>query len=144
MHDDEKQVAAEAALPLIRSGMRDGLSTGTTVGHLLPLLPGHAREVTYVASSPRTEEAAHTLGLDLQPSDKLDRLDVTIDGTDQVLAALIRVPTSKTRPRGRGTSAKAPAPGAYFERRRSPRNASYSAHFDATGQRVVNPARRRA
>jgi hypothetical protein len=72
--------------------MRVGLSTGTTVDHLRPLLPGHAREVTSLASSPRTEEAAHTLGLDLQPFDKLDRLDVTIDCTDQVLTALIRVP----------------------------------------------------
>lgn len=83
-HDDEKQAAAEAALPLIRSGMHIGLGTGTTVDHLLPLLRGHARDVTYVASSPRTEETARTLGLTLHPFEKRDRLDLTIDGADQV------------------------------------------------------------
>jgi ribose 5-phosphate isomerase A len=82
--DEEKQAAAEAALSLVRSGMHVGLGTGTTVGHLLPLLPGHARDVTYVASSPRTEEAARSLGLPLHPFEKLDRLDLTIDGADQV------------------------------------------------------------
>jgi ribose 5-phosphate isomerase A len=64
--------------------MRVGLGTGTTVAHLLPLLPGHAQGVTYVASSPATEQAALELGLDLQQFEKLDRLDLTIDGADQV------------------------------------------------------------
>jgi hypothetical protein len=53
--DEEKQAAAEAAVTLIGDRMRVGLGTGTTVAHLLPLLPGHAREVTYIASSPPTE-----------------------------------------------------------------------------------------
>lgn len=86
-HDDEKHVAAEAALSLIRSGMHVGLGTGTTVDRLLPLLPGHARDVTYVASSPRTEEAARTLGLAVHAFDSLDRLDLAIDGADQVSPA---------------------------------------------------------
>jgi len=86
-HDDEKEAAAEAALSLIRSGMQVGLGTGTTVDHLLPLLPGHARDVTYVASSPRTEESARTLGLTLHPFEKRERLDLTIDGADQVSPA---------------------------------------------------------
>jgi ribose 5-phosphate isomerase A len=79
-----KQAVAEAALPLVRSGMRVGLGTGTTVAHLLPLLPGHAADVVYVASSPQTEQAARELGLDVRPFGALDRLDLTIDGADQV------------------------------------------------------------
>jgi ribose 5-phosphate isomerase A len=83
-HEDEKEAAAEAALALIRSGMHVGLGTGTTVDHLLPLLRGHAHDVTYVASSPRTAKTASDLGLTLRPFEKFDRLDLTIDGADQV------------------------------------------------------------
>lgn len=64
--------------------MRVGLGTGDTVGHLLPLLRGHARNVTYVATSPRTEQLALELGLNVCPFDTLDRLDLAIDGADQV------------------------------------------------------------
>jgi ribose 5-phosphate isomerase A len=82
--EQEKEAAAEAALGLIRSGMRVGLGTGTTVDHLLRLLPRHAHDVTYVASSPRTGETAGRLGLTIHPFERLDRLDLTIDGADQV------------------------------------------------------------
>jgi ribose 5-phosphate isomerase A len=82
--EQEKEAAAEAALGLIRSGMRVGLGTGTTVEHLLRLLPRHAHDVTYVASSPRTAETAGTLGLTIHPFERLDRLDLTVDGADQV------------------------------------------------------------
>jgi ribose 5-phosphate isomerase A len=83
-HDAAKQEVAEAALPLVRRGMRVGLGTGTTVAHLLPMLPGHSAGVVYIASSPQTEQAALELGLDVRPFGALDRLDLTIDGADQV------------------------------------------------------------
>jgi len=67
--------------------MRVGLGTGTTVAHLLPLLPGHARDVTYIASSPATEQAARQLGLAIDPFEALDRVDLTIDGADQVASS---------------------------------------------------------
>jgi ribose 5-phosphate isomerase A len=82
--DRAKQKVAEAAMPLIGDGMRIGLGTGTTVAHLLPLLPGHAADVCYYASSPQTERAALELGLEVRPVEALDRLDLTIDGADQV------------------------------------------------------------
>ncbi len=81
-HDAEKAAAAAAAAPLVEDGMHVGLGTGSTVAHLLPLLVG--RDVTYVATSPRTEEAALALGLDVRPFEQLDRLDLAIDGADQV------------------------------------------------------------
>jgi ribose 5-phosphate isomerase A len=37
-----------------------------------------------VASSPRTERAARSLGLRLEPITTFDRIDITIDGADQV------------------------------------------------------------
>jgi ribose 5-phosphate isomerase A len=82
--DPAKRAVAEAGAALIRDGMQVGLGSGTTVEHLLPLLPGLARDVSYVASSPRTERDALELGLDVQPFDTLDRLDLALDGADQV------------------------------------------------------------
>ena len=83
-HDAEKEAAAEAALSFIGKGMRVGLGTGTTVEYLLPLLVERPCGVRYSASSPRTEDEARRLGLTVQPFDECDRLDLTIDGADQV------------------------------------------------------------
>jgi ribose 5-phosphate isomerase A len=80
--DEEKQRVAQAGAQLVRAGMRVGIGTGTTVAYLLPLLP--VRDVVYVATSPQTEESALALGLDVRPFDALDRLDLALDGADQV------------------------------------------------------------
>ena len=37
-----------------------------------------------MATSPATEETARTLGLTVRPFDLLDRLDIAVDGADQV------------------------------------------------------------
>jgi ribose 5-phosphate isomerase A len=81
--DDEKRLAAEAAAELVEDGMRVGLGTGSTVAHLLPALAGRLR-LRCVATSPQTERAARELGLELEEFDALDRLDVAIDGADQI------------------------------------------------------------
>jgi ribose 5-phosphate isomerase A len=80
--DREKEAVAEVARGLVHSGMRVGVGTGTTIAHLLPLLP--RRGVVYVTTSPATEHAAHELGLQTQPFGRLDRLDLAVDGADQV------------------------------------------------------------
>jgi ribose 5-phosphate isomerase A len=82
--DREKLLAAEAAAELVADGMRVGLGTGSTVAYLLPALARRAIDVVYVASSPRTELAARSLGLSVDAFDEIDRLDLTIDGADQV------------------------------------------------------------
>jgi ribose 5-phosphate isomerase A len=82
--DQAKEAAAQAVVILVRDGMRVGLGTGDTVGHLLPLLRGQAQNVSYVATSPRTEQIALELGLNVLPFNTLDRLDLAIDGADQV------------------------------------------------------------
>jgi len=80
----EKQLAAEAAAALVEDGMTVGLGTGTTVAHLLPALAARGLRLRCVATSIGTEEAAHRLGLHVVPFRDLDRLDVAIDGADQV------------------------------------------------------------
>jgi ribose 5-phosphate isomerase A len=80
----EKRAAAEAAAELVGDGMAVGLGTGSTVAHLLPALAGRGLDIRCVATSPATEHAARELGLQVEPFDGLDRLDIAIDGADQV------------------------------------------------------------
>jgi ribose 5-phosphate isomerase A len=82
-----KRVAAEAAAALVEDGMRVGLGTGSTVGHLLPALARRGLSLRCIATSPATETAARELGLGVESfsgPEALGRLDIAIDGADQV------------------------------------------------------------
>jgi ribose 5-phosphate isomerase A len=80
----EKLLAAEAAATLVQSGMTIGLGTGSTVVFLLRILARRQLSIRCVASSPRTEKVARELGLHVEPFDRLERLDLAIDGADQI------------------------------------------------------------
>jgi ribose 5-phosphate isomerase A len=82
--DREKRAAAEAAAKLVEDGMTVGLGTGSTVAHLLGPLADRRLSIRCVATSPATERAALELGLSIESFDALDRLDIAIDGADQV------------------------------------------------------------
>jgi ribose 5-phosphate isomerase A len=81
--EKEKQLAGEAAATMVESGMRVGLGTGSTVAHFLSALARRKLPLRCVATSPRTEQAARQLGMSVEPF-TLDRLDVAIDGADQI------------------------------------------------------------
>jgi ribose 5-phosphate isomerase A len=80
----EKRLVGEAAATLIEDGMLVGLGTGSTVAHFLPALASRALDIRCVATSLRTEAVARGLGLRVEPFEQLDRLDVAVDGADQV------------------------------------------------------------
>lgn len=83
----EKRLAAEAAAQFVESGMLIGLGTGSTVAYLLPALADRHRDLQCVATSPATADAASRLGLAIVSFEGADapvRLDVAIDGADQV------------------------------------------------------------
>jgi ribose 5-phosphate isomerase A len=83
--DDEKRLAAEAAAALVADGMAVGLGTGSTVAFLLPALAERAlKGLRCVATSVATEERARELGIPVQGFDSLERLDIAIDGADQI------------------------------------------------------------
>lgn len=82
--DDDKRVAAEAAAALVEDGMRVGLGTGSTVAHLLPALAARGLDIRCVATSVQTEDAARALGLVVDDPADVDRLDLAIDGADQI------------------------------------------------------------
>jgi ribose 5-phosphate isomerase A len=82
--EDEKRLAAEAAAELVGDGMTIGLGTGSTVGYFLAAIARRGLRLRCVATSPRTEASARELGLSVEAFDTLDRLDLAVDGADQV------------------------------------------------------------
>lgn len=82
--DTEKRLAAEAAALLVEDGMRIGLGTGSTVAFLLPAIARRGLDITCVATSVRTEDAARALGMTVEHAADVDHLDLAIDGADQI------------------------------------------------------------
>lgn len=82
--EQEKRRAAEAAAELVEDGMLLGLGTGSTVGYFLAALAGRGLRLRCVATSPRTEVAARELGLAIEPFAGIERLDLAVDGADQI------------------------------------------------------------
>lgn len=80
----EKRAAAEKAAALVEDGMILGLGTGSTVSYLLPALAERRLSLRCISTSPQTEKAARAIGLAIEPFDTVDRLDLTVDGADQV------------------------------------------------------------
>jgi ribose 5-phosphate isomerase A len=83
----EKRLAAEAAAAAVEDGMTVGLGTGSTVAFLLPALAARGLSLRCVATSAHTEAEARAVGLPVEQftgPDTIARLDVAIDGADQV------------------------------------------------------------
>jgi ribose 5-phosphate isomerase A len=80
----EKRTAANTAAELVENGMTVGLGTGTTVAELVPALGVRRLDITCAATSPATQDLALAHGLVVRPFTEIDRLDLAIDGADQV------------------------------------------------------------
>jgi ribose 5-phosphate isomerase A len=89
--DELKRQAAARALDFVADGMKLGLGTGSTARHFVELLGARVREglnVTGVPTSEATREDAIRCGVRLTTLDEVDRLDLTVDGADEVDPAL--------------------------------------------------------
>jgi ribose 5-phosphate isomerase A len=89
--DELKRQAAARALDDVRDGMRLGLGTGSTAKHFVELLGEKVRaglNVVGVPTSEATRADALRCGVPLTTLDEIDRLDLTVDGADEVDAAL--------------------------------------------------------
>jgi len=88
---DPKRAAGEAAAALVESGMRIGLGTGSTTAESLRALAARIREeglrVEGVPTSFAAERLARALGIPLATLDDTLRLDLALDGADEVFAA---------------------------------------------------------
>ena len=85
----QKRAAAERAVDFVESGMRLGLGTGSTAKHVLDVLSerlrdGSLRDIAGVPTSRATADYAKALGLPLLDLDDVQRLDLAIDGADEV------------------------------------------------------------
>ncbi|KIZ36583.1 MULTISPECIES: ribose-5-phosphate isomerase RpiA [Rhodopseudomonas] len=89
--DELKRKAAACALEHVRDGMKLGLGTGSTAKHFVELLGERVRgglDVVAVPTSEGTRADAQRCGIALTTLDEIDRLDLTVDGADEIDPAL--------------------------------------------------------
>jgi ribose 5-phosphate isomerase A len=89
--DELKRQAAARALEDVRDGMKIGLGTGSTARHFVELLGERVRaglDVIGVPTSEATRADAVRCGITLTTLDDIDRLDLTVDGADEIDPAL--------------------------------------------------------
>jgi ribose 5-phosphate isomerase A len=84
-----KQAVAEAAVEQIRDGMVLGLGSGSTAALMIQALgerlsSGALRDITGVATSFQGEVLAAELGIPLKSLNAIERIDLAIDGADEV------------------------------------------------------------
>jgi ribose 5-phosphate isomerase A len=85
--DAMKRQAAARALDFVRPGMRLGLGTGSTARHFVELLGDRVRaglDVVGVPTSEATESDAKRVGVPLTTLEDTPRLDLTVDGADEI------------------------------------------------------------
>lgn len=87
MSEELKREAAAMALTQVQGGMRLGLGTGSTARHFVDLLGQRVAaglDVICVPTSEATARQAEGLGIRLSDLETLDRLDLTVDGADEI------------------------------------------------------------
>lgn len=90
--DDQKRIAAEAALDHVTNGMKLGLGTGSTAAHFVTALGRRAKDegltLSCVPTSEATAALAADVGLKVVTLDDEPHLDLTVDGADELDARL--------------------------------------------------------
>lgn len=85
--DAEKSAAAKVAVAEIRDGMLIGLGSGSTAAYAVRAIGrrvGQGLRIECVATSRATEALAREVGLSVRPFDDVARLDLTLDGADEI------------------------------------------------------------
>jgi len=84
MSDELKRQAALRALAEIRDGMIVGLGTGSTAAHFIRELGGARLKVAGIPTSEESRRLAEEAGIRLTTFKENPRIDVTVDGADEV------------------------------------------------------------
>jgi ribose 5-phosphate isomerase A len=86
--DDQKRAAGEAAALLVEPGMVVGLGTGSTAAWFVRALGERMQQGLTITAGVPTSEAtaalARELGIPLQTLDEARRIDLTVDGADEI------------------------------------------------------------
>jgi ribose 5-phosphate isomerase A len=83
----KRAAAARALREEVRNGMRLGLGTGSTARHFVDLLGEQVKQgfdCLCVPTSEATAQQAEALGIPLSDLEHVRRLDLTVDGADEV------------------------------------------------------------
>lgn len=84
---NEKKAAAEKSVEFIENGMIVGLGTGSTVNLMINSLAKRIKKglkIKAVATSKLTYQLAGALGIEVLDLELVDKIDITIDGADEV------------------------------------------------------------
>ena len=85
MSDHLKKIAGEAAAALVEAGMVVGLGTGSTAAWFVKALAARGLpDLRCVPTSEKTADLARDLGLVLSTLEDTPRIDLTVDGADEV------------------------------------------------------------
>lgn len=79
-----KNSAAECAAGLVHDGMIVGLGSGSTVAKIIRAISELEPKATFVTSSSESQRLASDLGLNLSSLEVHDKLDMMVDGADEV------------------------------------------------------------
>ncbi|MBZ0268821.1 ribose-5-phosphate isomerase RpiA [bacterium] len=85
--EESKREVGYAAAELVRDGMDVGLGTGSTARHLVDRLGERVRDglrMRGIPTSERTADQARACGIPLATLEECPRLDLAIDGADQI------------------------------------------------------------
>jgi ribose 5-phosphate isomerase A len=85
--DQEKQLAARAAVELVESGNVVGLGSGSTATHAIRFLGERVRaglKIVGIPTSQKTKQLAEQLGIPLTTLEEQPQIDIDIDGADEI------------------------------------------------------------
>jgi ribose 5-phosphate isomerase A len=86
-NDQEKEAAARASLRFVKDGQVVGLGTGSTAAYFIKLLGEEVKKglrIRGIPTSVRSREQAMSLGIPVITLDDCQKIDVTVDGADEV------------------------------------------------------------
>lgn len=85
--DTEKQIAARAAVDLVEAGSIVGLGSGSTAAYAIRFLAERVRDglkIVGIPTSQQTKHLAEQLGIPLAMLDEHTKIDIDIDGADEI------------------------------------------------------------
>ena len=84
----QKIIAGRRAAKFVQNGMVIGIGSGSTIAHVIEALGERVAQeqlnIVGVATSEKTRRNAAQLGIPMYNVDDIDKIDLTIDGADQI------------------------------------------------------------
>ncbi len=86
--EQQKMLAGHHAAQFVQDGMVVGIGSGSTIAHVIQALGERVAQenlkIVGVATSEKTRRNAAQLGIPMYNVDDVEKIDLTIDGADQI------------------------------------------------------------